>query len=312
METVLVTGGAGFIGSNIVEALLQKGYSVRVLDNLSTGRKERLLEFIDKIELIEGDIRDMKTVEYSLKDIDYILHQAALPSVTRSVENPIETSDCNIKGTLNILDAARRANVKRIVYASSSSVYGNAEELPKKEKMQLKPLSPYAVTKISMEYYFDVFNNVYGIESIGLRYFNVYGPRQNPKSEYAAVIPRFINAILNDERPVIYGSGEQTRDFTFVGDVIQANLLAMNAKGISHEVFNTARGEAISINKLLEKINSLLGKNIEPVYTKPREGDIMYSLADISKAKERLGYKPEYNIEDGLRETIKYFREKHD
>jgi len=312
METVLVTGGAGFIGSNIVEALLQKGYSVRVLDNLSTGRKERLLEFIDKIELIEGDIRDMKTVEYSLKDIDYILHQAALPSVTRSVENPIETSDCNIKGTLNILDAARRANVKRIVYASSSSVYGNAEELPKKEKMQLKPLSPYAVTKISMEYYFDVFNNVYGIESIGLRYFNVYGPRQNPKSEYAAVIPRFINAILNDEKPVIYGSGEQTRDFTFVGDVIQANLLAMNAKGISHEVFNTARGESISINKLLEKINSLLGKNIEPVYTKPREGDIMYSLADISKAKERLGYKPEYDIEDGLRETIKYFREKHD
>ena len=178
--------------------------------------------------------------------------------------------------------------------------------------MQLKPLSPYAVTKISMEYYFDVFNNVYGIESIGLRYFNVYGPRQNPKSEYAAVIPRFINAILNDERPVIYGSGEQTRDFTFVGDVIQANLLAMNAKGISHEVFNTARGEAISINKLLEKINSLLGKNIEPVYTKPREGDIMHSLADISKAKERLGYKPEYNIEDGLRETIKYFREKYD
>ena len=311
MTSVLVTGGAGFIGSNIVETLLQKGYSVRVLDNITTGRKENLSGLLGKADFINGDIRDLETVKESIKGVDYVIHQAALPSVTRSVENPIETSECNTKGTLNILEAARKADVKRIVYASSSSVYGDTEELPKKETMRLKPLSPYAVTKITMEYYFDVFSKVYGIKSVGLRYFNVYGPRQDPSSDYAAVIPKFINSALNEKSPTIYGDGEQTRDFTFVRDVVHANIISMDAKGISHDVFNIARGEFISINNLFKKITSILGKDIKPVYTEPRQGDILHSLADITKAREKLGYNPEYTMEDGLNRTIKWFRDNH-
>ncbi len=311
MARVLVTGGAGFIGSNIAEALLEKGYEVRVLDNESTGNRKNL-SGLAGLEFLRGDIKDMETVSKAMEGIDFVLHQAALPSVSRSVENPLETNGVNVEGSLNVLEAARKRDVERIVYASSSSVYGDTEILPKREDMEPKPLSPYAASKVAMEYYFSVFNNVYGIKAIGLRYFNVYGPRQNPESEYAAVVPRFIKAVLSGERPVIYGDGEQTRDFTYVKDVVQANLLAMNAKGIGHEVFNIARGERISINRLLEMICNIAGRDVSPEHREPRKGDIRDSLADISKAKERIGYSPEYDIEKGLRETVDWFRARTD
>jgi nucleoside-diphosphate-sugar epimerase len=307
MERVLVTGGAGFIGSNIVVELLDKGFDVRVLDNLSTGSSGNL-SGLKGVEVINGDIRDMETVRKAVSGVDYILHQAALPSVSRSVENPLESNECNVAGSLNVLDAARKGDVKRIVYASSSSVYGDAKELPKREDMELMPLSPYAVTKIAVEHYFSVFSKVYGMRSIGLRYFNVYGPRQNPESEYAAVIPRFIKAALSGQRPVIYGDGEQTRDFTYVKDAVNANLLAMKAQGVDHEVFNVGTGKSITVNELLRKISSISGKVVEADHTDPREGDIRDSLADISKAGRILGYKPGYDMESGLKETIEWFR----
>ena len=254
----------------------------------------------------------METVKKAVKGVDYILHQAALPSVSRSVENPLETNAVNVGGSLNILEAARLEDVERIVYASSSSVYGDTETLPKRENMQLKPLSPYAVSKLAMEYYFSVFNKIYGIKSIGLRYFNVYGPRQNPESEYAAVIPKFIKAVLTGESPVIYGDGEQTRDFTYVKDVVKANLLAMRNKSIGHDIFNIAYGKAISINDLLRKICEIVGRDVKPEYAEPRKGDIKHSLADIQKAKEKLGYEPEYDIDKGLKETVEWFRRRLD
>ncbi len=310
MTVVLVTGGFGFIGSNIVEKLLKDGFSVKILDNASTGNEENIKDLSKKVEIARIDIRNQDKVMETVKGCDYILHQAALPSVSRSVENPVETNSVNVEGSLNILEAARRYDVERIVYASSSSVYGDTEVLPKKEDMIPKPLSPYAVSKLAMEYYFSVFHKVYGIRSIGLRYFNVYGPRQNPDSEYAAVIPRFIKAVIKGERPVIYGDGEQTRDFTYVKDVVKANILAMNASGIGHDIFNIARGERISINTLLEKICTIIGKKLEAVHTEPRKGDIRHSLADISKAREILGYEPQYDIEEGLKETIEWFRKR--
>lgn len=311
MTTVLVTGGAGFIGSNIVERLLRDDYSVKVIDNFSTGNKDNLKEFMTKIKFIEGDIRNIETVNNAMKDVDFVLHQAALPSVPRSIKNPLETNEVNINGTLNILESARKNNVKRIVYASSSSVYGDIKELPKKESMILKPLSPYAVTKLAMEYYFDVFNKVYGMKSVGLRYFNVYGPRQSPDSQYAAVIPLFIKNSKENKSSIIYGDGEQTRDFSFIEDVVNANILGMKSKCIGHEALNIAKGERISLNTLIGKINSLLGKDVKPNYNEPREGDILHSLADISKAREKIGYSPEYSIDEGLKKTIKWFEEKH-
>ncbi len=309
MVTVLVTGGAGFIGSNIVEYLLKEGYSVRIMDNLSTGSASNISDF-NEAGFIKCDIQDREAVNKAVEGCDYILHQAALPSVTRSVENPLETNKVNVEGSLNILEAARRHDVKRVVYASSSSVYGDAETLPKREDMEPKPLSPYAVTKLAMEYYSSVYNKVYGINATGLRYFNVYGPRQNPESEYAAVIPRFIKAVLSGERPIIYGDGEQTRDFTYVKDVVKANLLAMNSRDKSHEVFNIGTGNSVSINSLLEAISSITGIEANAVHAEPRKGDIRDSLADISKAREKLGYSPEYNIEEGLKQTIEWFRRK--
>jgi UDP-glucose 4-epimerase len=307
MVMVLVTGGAGFIGSNIVAELLGKGFDVRVIDNLSTGGSGNL-SGLRGVEFIKGDIRDREDVSKAAVGVDYILHQAALPSVSRSVENPLESNECNVTGSLNVLEAARKNDVKRVVYASSSSVYGDAKELPKREDMELRPLSPYAVTKIASEYYFSVFSRVYGIKSIGLRYFNVYGPRQNPESEYAAVIPRFIKAALSGKRPVIYGDGEQTRDFTYVKDVVKVNLLAMKARGVDHDVFNVGTGRSITINELLRKIASIAGREVKVNHTDPREGDIRDSLADISKAGKMLGYKPEYDMDSGLKETIEWFR----
>lgn len=303
---VVVTGGCGFIGSNIAEELIKKHYVV-VIDDLSTGRIENIQSLQDKenFEFVRGNITDLDLLKQIFEDVDCIFHQAAIPSVQRSVENPLDTNEANIKGTLNVLIAARDCGVKKVIYASSSSVYGDTPELPKKENMKPNPQSPYAVSKLTGEYYCEVFSEIYGIKTVCLRYFNVYGPRQNPASEYAAVIPRFINRVLNNKPPIIFGDGNQTRDFTFVKDVVKANILAMekNVEG----VFNIAYGQQISINELANKIMEIVGVKLNPVYDKPRPGDIRNSLADISLAKQKLGYMPEYSLEKGLEVTIRWF-----
>ena len=303
---VVITGGCGFIGSNIAEELIKKHYVV-VIDDLSTGRIENIRSLQDKenFEFVRGNITDLDLLKQIFEDVDCIFHQAAIPSVQRSVENPLDTNEANIKGTLNVLIAARDCGVKKVVYASSSSVYGDTPELPKKENMRPNPQSPYAVSKLTGEYYCKVFSDIYGIKTICLRYFNVYGPKQDPTSEYAAVIPRFINRVLNNQPPIIFGDGNQTRDFTFVKDVVKANILAMekNVEG----VFNIAYGQQISINELANKIMEIVGVKLNPVYDKPRPGDIRNSLADISLAKQKLGYMPEYSLEKGLEVTIRWF-----
>jgi len=299
----LVTGGAGFIGSNIVEELLKQGHSVRVLDNFSTGKRENLKVFNSDIELIEGDIRSYHIVRQAVNGIEVILHQAALPSVPRSINDPITTNEVNVMGTLNLLDAAKDEGVKRIVYASSSSVYGNSPELPKREDMLPNPLSPYAVSKLAGEKYCQVFSKLYGIETIILRYFNVFGPRQDPNSQYSAVIPKFIKLIADEQRPTIYGDGTQSRDFTYVANVVEGNLLAATKDVKSGLVMNCACHGQITLNELVIKINNLLNKNIEPIYADPRPGDIKHSFADISNIKAQLNYTPSISFEDGLNKT---------
>jgi len=307
MTTYLVTGGAGFIGSNIVEELLKQGEEVRVLDNFSTGKKENILPFLDKIDLIKGDIRDYRVVREAVDGVDFILHQAALPSVPRSIKDPIATNEVNVSGTLNILDAAKNTGVKRVIYASSSSVYGNSETLPKRENMIPEPISPYAVSKLAGEKYCKVFYKVYGLETVILRYFNVFGPKQDPNSQYSAVIPKFIAMMKKGEKPVIYGDGEQSRDFTFVANVVEANLLALEKEGIAGEIFNVAFGGRNSVNNLIEELNKIFESDIEAICTKPRTGDVKHSLADITKARKLLGYNPFMNFQNGLRETVKWF-----
>lgn len=305
----LVTGGAGFIGSNLVEGLLKKGFFVRVIDDFSTGKRENLSAFEKDIELIERDIRNSNLLENAVKDIDVILHQAALPSVPRSITDPILTNDVNINGTLNVLYAAKNNGVKRVVFASSSSVYGDTIELPKHESMMSDPLSPYAVTKLTGEKYFRVFSSVYGLETVVLRYFNVFGPRQNPESEYSAVIPKFIKAILNDEQPTIYGDGTQSRDFTYIDNVVNGNILAATAENIPGGIImNCACASQITLNQLVEEINKILGKKIDPIYSEPRQGDIKHSFADITLAQKIINYQPEINFEEGLKKTINYYR----
>lgn len=304
----LVTGGAGFIGSNIVEELLRRGEKVRVLDNFSTGKRENLTQFIDQIELIEGDIRSYHIVREAVSGIDVVLHQAALPSVPRSIRDPITSNEVNVTGTLNILNAAKDAKVKRVVFASSSSVYGDNPELPKHEGMIPNPLSPYAVSKLAGEKYCGVFSKIYGLETVSLRYFNVFGPRQDPNSQYSAVIPRFITAIINDQRPVIFGDGEQSRDFTFVDNVVNANILASTRENVSGIAVNCACHGNITLNELIRKINEILGKNIEPIYLEERVGDIKHSFASIDKINILLGYEPQKNIFDGLMTTIEYYK----
>lgn len=300
----LVTGGAGFIGSNIVSALLKRGYQVKVLDNFSSGKRENLKDFEKDIELIEGDIRSYHIVQESLKGIDVVLHQAALPSVPRSIKDPITTNEVNINGTLNILEASVSAKVKKVVYASSSSVYGDNPQLPKHESMTPNPLSPYAVSKLSGEKYCNVFSRIYGLETISLRYFNVFGPRQDPSSQYSAVIPKFIRAIKNNEQPVIYGDGEQSRDFTYILNVVEANILAATSDFESGIAVNCAMNGQISLNELVNHINKILGKNILPRYEQPRAGDIKHSFADIHLAKEKINYVPLVSFEEGLKLTI--------
>jgi UDP-glucose 4-epimerase len=304
----VVTGGAGFIGSHITEELMQRGYHVIVIDDLSTGKMENIQHLLDEgnLNFVRGSITNLALLQKFFSDADYIFHQAAIPSVPRSIKNPLASNEVNVTGTLNVLSAARDQGIKKVIFASSSSVYGDTPNLPKREDMTPNPQSPYAVTKLAAEYYCRVFTDVYGISTICLRYFNVFGARQNPDSQYAAVIPKFIKAINEGKSPVIFGDGEQTRDFTFIKDVVHANILAAESKAFG--VFNIGKGDRISINQLAQIILKLNGKeNIKPLYEKGRLGDIKHSLADISKAQS-FGYKPEYDVEKGIVETIRSFK----
>ena len=299
---ILITGGAGFIGSNLAEELLEK-HEVVIIDNLSTGRAENV-EDLD-VELVQGSITDPDVLKENFRGVDYVFHQAALPSVQRSIEDPVLANEVNICGTLNVLVAARDAGVKKVIYASSSSVYGDTPELPKREDMKPDPKSPYAVAKLAGEYYCRVFNEIYGLKTVALRYFNVYGPRQDPSSDYAAVIPKFANRVMAGKAPIIYGDGEQTRDFTFVRDVVQANVLAMESDATG--VFNVATGARISINDLAGMVMEIIGNRVDCVHEVARAGDVRDSLGDISKAHAGFGYAPRYGMEAGLSETIRWF-----
>ncbi|MDP2689283.1 MAG: SDR family oxidoreductase [Deltaproteobacteria bacterium] len=310
MHKFLVTGGAGFIGSNLCERLVKEGNRVRLLDNLSTGKEENLKDFIDDVEFIRGDLRDLSVVEKAVKGVEYLIHLGALGSVPRSVEDPSTTHEVNVTGTLNVLLAARNAHVKRVVYASSSSVYGNTPVLPKREEMLPTPLSPYAVSKLSGEYYCQVFYKVYGLETVAMRYFNVFGKRQDPNSQYAAVIPRFITSLMKNERPTIYGDGEQTRDFTFVEDCNQANIKACFAGNCPGLSFNVGYGSRHSINEVYEKINKWVGSDVKPLYAPPREGDVRHSLASLERNKKILSFEPEFNINTGFERTVKWYLQK--
>lgn len=309
MAFYLVTGGAGFIGSNIVAELVRRGERVRVLDNFSTGKRENLLPFEGKIELIEGDLRDYKAVRQAVEEVDYVLHQGALPSVPRSIAAPLTTNEVNVVGTLNLLIAARYAGVKRVVYASSSSVYGDTAVLPKREDMAILPQSPYGVSKLAAEQYCRAFWEVYGLETVALRYFNIFGPHQDSNSQYGAVIPCFITALLRGDRPIVYGDGQQSRDFTYVDNVVQANLLAATRPGIAGEVFNIACGNHHTVLELAVTLQSLVGEDIVPCYADPRPGDIRHSWADISQAREKLGYEVKIGFEEGLSQTLAWYRD---
>jgi nucleoside-diphosphate-sugar epimerase len=304
MTRFLVTGGAGFIGSNLVKRLVEDGHrEVRVIDNLSTGKRENLASILERIEFRLGDIREMDFVEKQFRDAEIVFHQAALPSVDRSVKDPMATNESNIKGTLNVLLAARKTHVKRVVYASSSSVYGDSPTLPKHEGMPVDPLSPYALSKYAGEKYCQLFYQLYEVETTCLRYFNVFGPNQDAGSQYAAVIPRFISAILNGEPITIYGDGEQTRDFSYVENIVAANLLAASSEEGIGETFNIACGERISVNQLAEHLMDVIGRRVPVVYEEPRPGEVKHSLADITKAAERLGYSPVVDVWEGLRRS---------
>jgi nucleoside-diphosphate-sugar epimerase len=309
MANVLVTGGAGFIGSNLTEELLKRGHVVRVLDDFSTGKRENLIFDVKypSLKVIEGDIRDLHTCQKAVERMEYVFHQGALPSVQRSVEDPETSNAVNVGGTLNILLAARGKGVKRVIYASSSSVYGDTPTLPKHEEMPTNPLSPYALQKYVGEHYCRLFYQLYGLETISLRYFYIFGPKQDPNSLYSAVIPKFIDALVQDRPPVIFGDGEQSRDFTYIENVVQANLLAMSAEHLHGEAINIACGKRISLNQLLNVLKEILGSKIFPLYQEPRKGDVKHSLADIRKGKEIVGYEPTVGVEIGLKKTAEFF-----
>jgi len=309
MDKFLVTGGAGFIGSNICKQLISQGCFVRVVDNLLTGKKSNLAGIIDRIEFIEADMGDAEVAQSAMQDVDVVLHQGALPSVPRSVDDPAATHKHCVDATFTLLLAARDAGIKRFVYASSSSAYGDTPTLPKVETMPPMPLSPYAVGKLVGEYYCSVFYKVFGLQTISLRYFNVFGPHQDPASQYAAAIPAFVMAILKDKPPTVYGDGEQSRDITYIDNVIEANLLAARAKQTKGEVLNIACGKAITVNAIIDMINELLGKNIKPVYTDPRPGDVRHSLADITLAEKLIAFKPSVPFKPGLKLAINWYRQ---
>ena len=308
MDKYLVTGGAGFIGSSICRKLVSQGCFVRVVDNLLTGKKSNLAEIIDKIEFIEADMGDSEVAQSAVQDIDVVFHEGALPSVPVSVDDPAATHKHCVDATFTMLMAARDAGVKRFVYAASSSAYGDAPTSPKVETMPCDPLSPYAVAKLTGEYYCSVFYKVFGLETVALRYFNVFGPHQDPKSQYAAAVPAFVTAILKDQPPTIYGDGEQSRDFTYIDNVVKANLLAAGAKETHGEVVNIACGQAVTVNEIIAMINELLGKNVEPIYADARAGDVKHSLADITAARNLIGFEPEVSFAEGLKLAIDWYR----
>lgn len=307
----LVTGGAGFIGSHIAETLLKQGESVRVFDNLATGRQTNLAALqghAGQVEIIDGDLRDNEAVKAAVAGVEVVFHQGALASVPRSIADPVASLETNINGTQNVLLAARDAKARRVVYASSSSVYGNTPTLPKHEGMPTAPMSPYAVQKLTGELLCGVFTRIYGLETVALRYFNVFGPRQDPTSHYAAVIPRFLTALLERKRPIVFGDGEQTRDFTYIENVVQANLLAATAQDAVGMAMNIGCGAQVSLNQVLKLANNLLGTQIEADYQAERAGDVRDSLADISRARKLLGYNPVISFEEGLARTLTALR----
>jgi UDP-glucose 4-epimerase len=308
MNNFLVTGGAGFIGSHIAEGLVKAGHSVRILDNFLTGKKENIETLQKDIELIIGDIRDLVACQKAVEGIDAVLHQAALPSVARSIEDPLLSHDINVNGTLNILLASRDAGVKKVIFASTASLYGDDRLLPKQENMRETPLSPYAISKLIGEKYSQIFSQVYELSTVCLRYFNVFGPRQDPFSSYAAVIPSFIIKMLKGERCTIFGDGEQTRDFTYVKNVVEANLSVLKNKNISGEIINVAAGEETSINVLSQEVARILDFDEAPKYEESRKGDIRHSYADISKLKELIKYTPSVSFKEGLAETIEWYK----
>jgi nucleoside-diphosphate-sugar epimerase len=305
----LVTGGAGFIGSHIAEALVKRGDCVRVLDSLITGHRENLAHIKDRIEFIEGDIRDINATRRAVEGARVIFHEAAIPSVPRSVAEPDLNHDVNVNGTFNVLMAAREAGVRRVVYAASSSAYGDTEALPKHEEMAPSPLSPYAAAKLFGEYYCQVFTQVYGLETVSLRYFNVFGPRQDPSSPYSGVISKFVTALLNGEAPVIYGDGGQSRDFTYVANVVDANLRAAESAQANGQIMNLGVGERVTLNQLLAELQKIIGSNLTPRHEEFRTGDIRHSLADISRAESLIGYRPLVGLAEGLEHTVAWYRE---
>jgi UDP-glucose 4-epimerase len=309
MSVSLVTGGAGFIGSHLVEALLRRGRAVRVLDDFSTGSAANLAHLRDRLQVIEGDITDPETVRGAMCGVEVVFHEAALASVPRSVADPLATHRACVDGTLNVLLAARDAGVRRVVYAASSSAYGNSARLPKAEADPTAPLSPYAVAKLAGEHYCAAFTEVYGLETVRLRYFNVFGPRQSPDSPYAAVIPLFIEALTAGRSPVIHGDGQQSRDFTYIDDVVQANLLAAEVPGVGGRVYNVACGRRTTLLELVAHINRLLGTSIAPTHTPPRAGDVRHSQADITLARNELGYRPTTDMAAGLRRCLEWWRQ---
>lgn len=304
---LLVTGGGGFIGSHIVERLVREGHRVRVIDNFTTGHRRNLMPFLDDIELVEGDLQSYERAHAAVRDCDVVLHQAAMPSVPRSVQDPLTSNAANVIGTLNVLLAARDAGVQRVVCASSSSVYGSVPDLPKHEGLPTLPISPYAVAKLAGEGYCRSFTEVYGLETVALRYFNVFGPRQDPLSQYAAVIPNFITAALRGKPVTIYGDGEQSRDFTYVDNVVEANVLAMSAPDAAGRTYNIACGDRISLNELVSTIGRIIGRSVETNHAVPRPGDVRHSMADVSRARAELGYEIVIGFEDGLARTVEHY-----
>jgi UDP-glucose 4-epimerase len=302
----LVTGGAGFIGSHLVSHLVAGGHEVALLDNFATGRRDNLADVAEEVEIVEGDIQSYERVHTAVRGCEVVFHQAALPSVPRSVQDPLTSNAANVIGTLNVLLAARDSGIRRVVFASSSSIYGANRELPKREEQHPLPISPYAVAKLTGEGYCRAFGEVYGLETVSLRYFNVFGPKQDPQSAYAAVIPRFITDLLADESPTVFGDGEQTRDFTYVDNVVHANLLAAQAEGVTGKVYNIATGERASLNDLVRRLQGLTGSTATASYEPPRPGDVRDSLADVSRARAELGYEPEVGFDEGLRRTVEF------
>jgi nucleoside-diphosphate-sugar epimerase len=304
----LVTGGAGFIGSHIAAALIERGARVRIIDDLSTGHRENLAEIGGEVDFIQASLTDQKAVSRALRDVELVFHEAAIPSVPRSVAAPTETHEASVNGTFSLLLAARDKNVRRLVYAASSSAYGDQPELPKREDMRPDPLSPYAVAKLVGEYYCQVFSRVYALETVSLRYFNVFGPRQDPGSQYSGVISRFMDALLNGRQPVIYGDGEQSRDFTYISNVVDANLRAAESASAVGKVINIANGERVTINEVLEMMKRLTGQaEGRAEYAPPRTGDVRDSLADLKQARSLLGFSPQVGLEEGLRLTIDWW-----